>query len=568
MRIGLFICDNKGVLQKELDTTDMTADFKNDEEVVCIKTVDVTGLQNGAKEISRIIAKENLNRAVIAGYRGMALSKVLRIECPHISEGSCLLNNVNIGEQCADVHSNNKTGATGKAKRLLRAALRKAKLSVKRKKGSKKIHSGTLVVGGGVAGLSASVSLAEQGMEVTLVEKSGKLGGNALTGYYTLKGSDVQKFIQNLVSRVESHKKIEILKNSTLKSLEGTWGNFHSKVVTGDDEKIIHPGKPQSEFNEVEIDHGAVIFATGGVEGTPDVYLLGKNDNVVTQKSFEKMLFKKETKVQNAKTVVMIQCAGTRDETHPYCSRVCCTHTMKNILTLKKLNPDVHVYVLYRDIRTYGFYEKYYHTVRDQGTIFVRYDLLHKPRVLAKNGKLNVLFTDEIACEDISLDPDILVLSTGIWPNPGNISLSKTAGIDLNNDGFFKEANPKAAPLDSVDRGKYFCGICHSPNHIEDAICQGKAAAARASVLLWKGLEEYTDNQAFVNERRCCGCGLCVSACPYDARKIDEVSGIAIVLNDLCKGCGTCVISCPNGASQQYDYEQATMMEVLTEIIR
>ena len=279
------------------------------------------------------------------------------------------------------------------------------------------------------------------------------------------------------------------------------------------------------------------------------------------------MLHTKDERVLGAKSVVIIQCVGSRNEKRPYCSRICCVQTVKNALKLKELNPDVDVFVLYRDMRTYGFYEKYYHEARDRGVIFVRYEPSAKPEVRSEEGALKVSFFDSIVGERIALDTDVLVLSTGIVPNEGNRRLAEIADLELNRDGFFVEANPKAAPLDSVDRGKYFCGICHSPNFIENTICQGKAVAARSSALLWKGFEDYPDNQAYVVERMCAGCELCVSACPYDARVIDEVSGKALVVQDLCKGCGTCVISCPNGASQQYDYERSTILEVLDEII-
>jgi heterodisulfide reductase subunit A len=227
----------------------------------------------------------------------------------------------------------------------------------------------------------------------------------------------------------------------------------------------------------------------------------------------------------------------------------------------------VDVYVLYRDMRTYGFYEKYYHEAREKGVIFVRYEPPDKPEVSSNNSTIRVCFFDDAAGERRCVDADLLVLSSGIMPNEENLKLAEIAGLELNADGFFEEANPKAAPLDSKDRGKYFCGICHSPNYIEDVICQGKAAAARASALLWRGFEEYPENQAYVNERLCSGCGLCVSDCPYDARIIDEVNNKAKVLNDLCKGCGTCVITCPNGASQQYDFERSTMLDVLDEVL-
>jgi len=240
---------------------------------------------------------------------------------------------------------------------------------------------------------------------------------------------------------------------------------------------------------------------------------------------------------------------------------------MKNILKLKALYHDTAVHVLYRDMRTYGFYEQYYHEAREKGAVFVRYEPTSKPEVTADSGGLKVSFFDNVVGEKINLDADLLVLSTGIKPSEDSSAFAEVAGLELNADGFFSEANPKSAPLDSVDRGKYFCGLCHSPIYIEDAICQGKAAAARASALLWKGHKEYSENQAYVDERLCSGCGLCVAACPYNARVIDEVSNKAQVKADLCKGCGTCVISCPNGASQQYDFERATVMEVLNELM-
>ncbi|MFH1730570.1 MAG: 4Fe-4S dicluster domain-containing protein, partial [Planctomycetota bacterium] len=307
--------------------------------------------------------------------------------------------------------------------------------------------------------------------------------------------------------------------------------------------------------------------ATGGVEAQPDEYLLGTNPTVMTQRTFERMLADGDPKAAGAGTVVMIQCVGSRDDQRPYCSRVCCGHAVKNALKLKELNPDADVVVLHRDVRTYGFYEKYYHEARDKGVLFARYEPPDRPQVSGTNGALNVSFVDLVTGDKIDLEPDLLILSSGIKPNEDNLRLAEVAGLELNEDGFFAEANPKAAPLDSVDRGKYFCGLCHSPNYIEDAISQGKAAAARASALLWRGLADLAENRAYVNERRCSGCGLCVTDCPYDARVIDPNSNKAVVLDDVCKGCGTCVITCPNGASQQYDFERSTVLDVLDEML-
>lgn len=553
LRVGVFICDNKGVLAEGLNIEEVTLGLKEDTDIACIEKVDITRLEKAVESIKNKISENRLNRVVMAGHRGMALSKALRNRCEAVSSGFCLLEYANIGEQCANVHTGDSPAATIKARNLVRASIRKAKLAVQRMAGRKKVHSRALVVGGGISGLSSSLSFAEQGMDVTLVEKSGELGGIARSAYYTLKGSDVQALVRDMVSRVEAHAGIEVLKDSELKALEGTWGSYRSLISAGSEEK--------------EVLHGAVIFATGGKEALPEEYLFGENENVLTQRSFERMLAGKEEKAKKVKTVVMIQCVGSRDEKRPYCSRVCCGQAIKNSLKLKELNSEVDVYVLYRDMRTYGFYEKYYHEAREKGVIFVRYEPPDKPEVSSNNSTIRVCFFDDAAGERRSVDADLLVLSSGIMPNEENLKLAEIAGLELNADGFFEEANPKAAPLDSKDRGKYFCGICHSPNYIEDVICQGKAAAARASALLWRGFEEYPENQAYVNERLCSGCGLCVSDCPYDARVIDEVNNKAKVLNDLCKGCGTCVITCPNGASQQYDFERSTMLDVLDEVL-
>ena len=553
LRIGVFICDDKGVLAQKLNLGKVMEGLGEDADIVCVEEVDVSSLKRGVEHIRRSIDENRLNRVVVAGHRGMALRKALKNKCEAVSSGSCLLLNANIGEQCANVHTDDSRTATDKAKRLVTASIRKAKASVLRKVGRKEVNPEVLVIGGGVSGLASSLSLADQGMHVTLIEKSDKLGGNALSCYSTVKGTDVQSFVTDMVSRAEAQSGIDILKNAELKTLEGTWGSYRSMIFVNGDER--------------EVLHGAVIFATGGKEGRPDEYLLGKEEAVVTQKSFEHMLHTEDEKVLGAKTVVIIQCVGSREEKRPYCSRICCVQAVKNALKLKELNPNAAVVVLYRDMRTYGFYEKYYHEARDRGIVFVRYEPSAKPEVRSEEGTLKVRFFDSIAWEMISLDADMLVLSTGIIPHEENHRLAEIADLETNTDGFFVEANPKAAPLDSVDRGKYFCGMCHSPNFIANALCQGKAAAARCSALLWKGFEEYPDNQAYVVERLCAGCGLCVSACPYDARVIDEVSGKALVVQELCKGCGTCVISCPNGASQQYDYERSTILEVLDEVI-
>jgi len=458
-----------------------------------------------------------------------------------------------IGEQCVSVHSENPEAALQIASGQLRAAIRKASLAIPQLATIRPLESRVLVIGGGVAGLTCALSLAEQGNPVTLIEKTDELGGNALKSYQTIGGGDVRAFVAELIERVNGDERIEILKNSEVRELDGTWGAYRSVISASGGEKNVA--------------HGAVVFAVGGAEMVPEEYLYGEHSNVVTQRTLERMLAESDPVAAGAKTVVMVQCVGSRDGDHPYCSHVCCTHAVKNALRVKEMNPEASVVVLYRDVRTYGPNEEYYRRARESGVLFVRYDQDDKPSVSADGGSLSITFRDPVAVDTLTLDADLVVLSAGIRPNEQIAELADVANLDLDPDGFFAEANPKSAPLDAVDRGKYFCGLCHSPQHIDEAILQGRAVAARASALLWRGIAELANNLATVNERRCAGCGLCVTACPYDARVIDDVSGKAKVLVELCRGCGTCVVSCPNAASQQESYERATVMDVLDEVM-
>jgi heterodisulfide reductase subunit A len=401
--------------------------------------------------------------------------------------------------------------------------------------------------------MTSSVSLAEQGIDVALVERESELGGLARTAYYTIKGSDVQALLKDLTSKVEGNPKITVFTDSELAKLEGSWGNFTSIVKSNGDEK--------------EIRHGAVIFATGGHEHKPKEYLYGANQNVVTQRELDALISSSEdaSKIESLKSVVMIQCVGSRDDEHPYCSRVCCTHAVKNALKIREKNPNTSIYVLYRDMRTYGFFEKYYQKARNEGVIFVRYDVSAKPEVSSRGDGLDVSIYDPIIREDITINADLLVLSAGV--EPGDVkALAEISAVSMNEDGFYKEANPKAAPLDAQDRGKFFAGLGHSPMLIEEAVIQGKAAAARAAVLLWNKSEKLPETQAYVNELVCTGCGQCVQVCPFNAISLNSDSGIATVDESLCRGCGTCAGTCRVSAITTKGYSDLQMLSLLNSI--
>ncbi len=551
-RIGVFLCTREGKTSEVLSLREIIEAIRAEGDVIHVEEIHFTGLDNGLHAIRKQIGEKEINRVVIAGSTLVEFRKAVEKMAREAGFSPYVFEFVNIAEQCAYVHSNDPALATEKAKVLIRGAVTRARGLRPSKGGEKEVVGRALVVGGGVSGLCGSLSLAEQGIDVALLEKEDQLGGNARHAFYTLKGSDPQAFLSDLISKVESHPRIDIWKKAQIDSFSGHWGDFHTKVsVDGEMREWIH---------------GSVILATGGREITPKEYLYGEDPKVVTQRELERMIHEDDTRVDELQSVAMIQCVGSRDEEHPYCSRVCCSHAVKNALKLKERNPDVSITVLYRDMRTYGFYETSYLEARNQGVIFVRYEPENKPRVTSENGTLRICFTDPVVREEVDLGLDLLVLSAGIEANDSR-KLAEELGIEVNGDGFFQEANPKSAPLDSVDRGKFFCGLCHSPNHIEDSISQANGAAGRAAALLAKQRVEYKPHLAYVIDRLCCGCSLCVTTCPYGARILNEETWKAQVLEDLCQGCGNCVMVCPNGACQQLNYEKGTVLATLDAVL-
>ena len=307
-------------------------------------------------------------------------------------------------------------------------------------------------------------------------------------------------------------------------------------------------------------------MATGGQEAVPTEYLYGEDPRVMTQREFEAILVDSELVDSLPSSVVMIQCVGSREPERPYCSRICCSQAMKNTLRLKEMNPQAQVFVLYRDIRTYGFKEEAYRRAREEGVAFIRYDPDDKPQVVGGDEGLRVLVNDPVLGERLALDADLLVLSTGIVPYE-NGALAEILGVPLDADGFFQEANPKVRPMDFERAGIFLCGLAQAPRFIDETIVQADGAALRAAILLSKERLESRTMIAMVNERLCSACELCVEACPYDARSMDPERGVAVVDPILCQGCGVCVMVCPNGASQQNTFEMRQVMAMLDATI-
>ena len=551
-KIGVFLCHCGEELKKSLSISELIHGTKQLREVVHVEEVGLACLPEDLDLIKKRIGEQGLNRIVIAGCSHREIRGAMEEMAKGMGFNPYLIEYANIREQCAFVHLDYPKLATEKAMALIRMAVEKAKRFQPIRKGKQKIDKKGLVVGGGLAGMTTSLHLVKQGYEIYLVEKGKELGGNLRGSFYTLKGSNPQDLLSKLIKQVESNGSIHLYSEAEVLGFEKKNGHYRTKIRHQDEEKIL--------------DHGALILATGGKEIAPKGYLYGEDSRVMTQRQLERMIHLNDKRLEDVHSVVMIQCVGSRDEEHPYCSRICCGHAVKNALKLKEKDPGMNVYVLYRDVRTYGFYEIYYHEAREKGVIFIRYDLENKPKVALQGEKLQVSLFDPAMNHSIALSTDCIALSTGIEPNDHQ-ELAKIFDVDLNPDGFFMEANPKSAPLDSVDRGKFFCGLCHSPNFIEDAISQGNAAAARAGALLSKEAIEEKAYLAYVIKRLCCGCGLCVTVCPYGARVLNEEEVKAEVIGSLCQGCGSCVIACRNAASQQRNFEKELNLAALDAVI-
>jgi heterodisulfide reductase subunit A len=403
-----------------------------------------------------------------------------------------------------------------------------------------------LVIGGGLSGMVSALSLANQGFEVHLIEKEEELGGNLRHVYFTLDGSDPQAYLKSLIEKVETHNLIKLHLSSELKKISGHVGHFKSQI-----------SNLKSQILK-EIEHGIVIVATGGIESKPNEYLYGQDDRIITQRQLEEQLTNPQSAICNLQSIVMIQCVGSREDKRPYCSRICCSQAVKNALKLKEKNPNIQIYILYRDMRTYGFREDYYSLAREAGVIFIRYDLDTKP-IVTNNGPLKVRVNDPVLGEEIVLSPDKVVLAAAIIPHPENEKLAPLMKVTLNAERFFLEAHLKLRPVDFATEGMFLCGLAHSPKDISESIAQAQAAAGRAATILAKDHLEVGGVVSMIDQDRCVACLTCIRMCPYDVPFINE-KGSAEIESAKCQGCGICAAECPAKAIQLMHYKDNQML--------
>jgi len=549
-RIGVFVCHCGANIGRVVDVPSVVEYASTLDNVVHAQEDLFSCSTDAARQIADAIIEKGLNRVVVAACTPRTHEPLFRDTLREAGINPYYFEFANIREHCSWVHSREKEAATQKAKDIVRMSVSRAVLLQPLQEFELPVNKRGLVVGGGIAGMTSALSLANQGFEVYLVEKDTDLGGIARRIHYTLEGMDVQAYLSDIIRKVYQHPLIHVSTDATITEASGYVGNFITKVTSGGRAK--------------EIKHGIIIIATGAEEYKPTEYLYGKDDRVFTLLDLEEQIAKGEARVTGSQSLVMIQCVGCRQEDRNYCSRVCCGNAITCALKLKEINPQMDIYIIYRDMRTYGFKEDYYQEAANREVKFIRYEPDDKPQVEAaqEGGKriLRVTVTDPILGKKIAIDTDSLALAAAVIPTATSSEISRLFKVPLNPDGFFMEAHVKLRPVDFAADGIFLCGTAHYPKYISETISQAYGAAGRAATILSKDSVTASGAICEVNESECVGCGQCQSVCKYGAIELHDTpqGKKARVIPVLCKGCGHCNTQCPTGAitSKHYTDEQ------------
>jgi heterodisulfide reductase subunit A len=560
-RVGVFACYCHPTIDEVVDVDAVLAAVGELPEVVHTQALDYGCLPGGPEAIREAIRQHDLNRVVIGACTPRTHLALFHHTIQQEGLNPQLLEFVSLRDNCAWVHSDDPVGATRKAKEEMRVGVARSQYLQPYQKEAREFNRSALVVGGGLAGMTSALAIADEGYDVFLLERGNQLGGNLRSLYRTAEGPNPQRLLQTLIKRVHSHERIALHYNTELIGFEGHVGNFRARLSYAGD------GDPARCW---EIEHGVAVVATGGQEYKGNAFLYGHDPRVVTQLELEKQLFENVDAARELRQVIMIQCVNPPEQQVHYCSRTCCTNTMKNAITIKQINPDCQVYVLYKDLITYGFREEYYTEARERGVIFLRYAEDEQPQVQVNYGQLEVRIRDVILNQPLTFSPDLLALSMAIMPAETNQQLAKILDVPLSSEGFFMEDNLKLRPMDFTREGIFLAGLAHYPKFIEETIAQALATAARAMTILSKDRLEVGGTIAIVDQAKCVGCLTCVRVCPFHIPNIDPkavgvgaIIGAAYIEPSLCTGCGTCTSECPADAIQLRHYrdEQLVLAE-------
>jgi heterodisulfide reductase subunit A len=545
-RIGVFICHCGSNIAGFLAVPELAEYVQTLPEVVYVQENRYSCSEGGLKEIQRAIKEHNLNRVVVAACTPRTHEPLFRDTCREVGLNPFLFEMCNIRDQCSWVHMKAREAATEKAKDLLRMSIARAKLLQPQTEIEVAVEPTVMVIGGGIAGLSAALNLANCGFQVKLIEREDKLGG-LLNKLYKLHltHEEAQDILQRRIKAVENHPNVEVYTRALLTELQGFIGNYQATI------------NQEGRFHTFPV--GVVIVATGAQVLQPVGYYNYDGQKIITQLELEEKLRAAPLKEQD---IVMIQCVGAREPDRPYCSRICCSIAIKNALLIKEQNPSSNVFILYRDIQTHGSeFEDYYLEARKKGIIFLHYSLESPPIV---QGNVIKVYSNMIG-EEIEIPYDLVVLSTPLISQPDSETLAKLLKVPRDKDGFFFEAHAKLRPVEFATDGVYLCGSARWPAFIEEAIFQAEGAASRAAIPMANRSVKVEPIVASINAEICRGCGRCVEACPYQAYELVEAEGRwtkAEINPVLCKGCGVCAVVCPSGAitTQHFTDEQIESM--------
>ncbi len=557
-RIGFFGCSCGTTLTEVLDLSRLTLRIADWQGVEHATVIPYACFEESIERIQDAIESHGLNRVVVAACSNRTHDALFQRAVREVGLNPYLLELVNLREQCAHVHTANTSMANRKAEELIRLAVERVRVAKAVQKKKHRCRPSALVLGGGVTGMTAALAIADSGYDVFLVERSEMLGGNLLNLHYVAEGYNPQRLLRDLVNRVRAHTRITTYTRTELVRHEGHVGFFRSLL-----EIHLADGGTRSEH----LEYGVLIVATGGEESSGHPWL--KHEYVFTQRDLEHKIIHAPEEITELKHVVMVQCMGAHGVAE-YCSRVCCTNTMKNAIRLKLYNPDCHVTVLYKNIITYGFRERFYTEARSRGVNFIRWTDELPPQIVETDSGLNVLVMEPAVGRPVILDADRVVLSMSITPSRGTGDLARKLRVPLSSEGFFEEAQLKLRPMDFMREGIFLAGMAHYPKFIEESISHALATAARALPLLSQESLHLGGVVAQVDPDKCVGCLTCTRTCPFEIPRIVQLEGrtgigglggAAFIDDALCQGCGTCTSECPANAIQLVHYtdEQITL---------
>jgi heterodisulfide reductase subunit A len=552
-RIGVFVCRCGINIAGVVDVPVVRDYAKSLPYVVHVEDNLYTCSQDTQIKLSQVIKEKGLNRVVVAACTPKTHEPLFQETLLNAGLNKYLFEMANIRNQDSWVHGADPASATEKAKDLVRMAVAKVALLEPLQEKEMGMVPEALVLGGGIAGMAAARNLADQGFQVHLVERDRELGGAARSLYKTWRGEPIQPYLRHLIDEVEHDPLIRVYRGTELAKVEGFVGNFTSTLIRKEDGATIL------------LKHGVTVIATGGEEFKPKEYAYGEHPGVMTQLELDRRFGRDDPELKSIQSMVFIQCVGSREPDRPYCRRVCCTHTMESALEMRRRNPDVRIYVLYRDLRTYGQREDLYAQARKKGVVFIRYDLESKPRVRPREDDgLEVEVRDPILQRPVRLKADMLILAAAIIP-PDNGPVARSFKLPVDGDGFFVEAHAKLRPVDFATEGVFLCGLAHAPKSVDESIAQALAAAGKAAGYLAAGKVFVSGLIAEVRQAACSRCGVCLSICPFGAPAL-SADGSLEINPVLCKGCGLCVASCRSGAIHLKGLDDEQVMAMINQI--